>query len=87
MGMTLSEHVSNLLGRYVIVAEVTDSSFVVETSDESGFSYDDMKKISEAFDTTDINVGHETRRHGFCETCGWTQELSVLRVGKVTRWP
>lgn len=43
-------------------------------------SFDDLMKISEAFNTRKINLGSERRSSGYCETCYHSYSVNVVRV-------
>lgn len=61
------------------VSGVTPLGFFVEFR-EHDLSFDDLRQISEAFGTKNINIGHETRDDGFCDTCSSPYSVTTIAV-------
>lgn len=46
----------------------------------SEVSFDRLTKLSELFQTKNINFGSETRQGGYCETCAYTYSVCKIFV-------
>lgn len=71
---------------YVELDDLQADKVVIQSADHQ-FTFDDMAKLSEMFGTNNINIGSESRTYGYCETCGGEEQLTVLTVYKITKWP
>lgn len=43
-------------------------------------TYEDLRKISDLFGTTKINIDNEVREEGYCETCRHSYNVTTLTI-------
>lgn len=47
-------------------------------------TFDNLSKMSELFQTKNINFGSETRHGGYCETCAYTYSVTMIYINDAT---
>lgn len=52
---------------------------------ERDLTFEDLLALSNAFGTTNINVGTENRDDGYCETCSNPYSLTVVYIKNATK--
>lgn len=71
---------------WVSASDVTDSRFadgkkiVVLESKYHDVTFEDLTQLSEIFGTRDINLGSETREGGYCETCRFNYDVTIITI-------
>lgn len=53
-------------------------AWAIETSDS--ITFDTLKTLSEIYGTTHINVDSEAREGGYCETCRYSYNATIITV-------
>ena len=50
-------------------------------------TFADLEYLSETFGTKQINLDHDVREGGYCDTCRYSYTVTVITVMAITQWP